>query len=169
MKTMNIITPENWNDNIFERIGKDWMLITAGNAEHCNTMTASFGGFGVLFFKKVAHIYVRPQRHTYSFLENSDGFSLSFFNDEKYRKELQYCGRVSGKDENKLEHCGFTVNEIDGIPCIEQSDITIVCKKIYVADINKGEFYDKELEQKCYPDGDTHRMYVGEILKIITK
>ena len=166
---MNIIEPSCWNDNLFERIGKDWMLITAGNKENCNTMTASYGSFGILFSKPVAQIYVRPHRHTYSFLENSDGFSLSFFDGEKYRKELQYCGQISGKNENKIAHCGFTINEIDGIPCIEQANITVLCKKIYATDIDQGIFYDKSIPQKCYPDGDTHRMYVGQILKIIQK
>lgn len=166
---MKIIEPNNWNDNIFNRIGKDWMLITAGTKDNCNTMTASYGGFGILFSKTVAHIYVRPQRHTYSFIENTDGFSLSFFNGEKYRNELQYCGRTSGRDEDKFAHCGFTITEIDNIPCIEQADITILCKKIYAADIDKGIFYDQDIIKKCYPDGDTHRMYVGEILKILQK
>ena len=166
---MNIIEPSCWNDNLFERIGKDWMLITAGNKENCNTMTASYGSFGILFSKPVAQIYVRPHRHTYSFLENSDGFSLSFFDGEKYRKELQYCGQISGKNENKIANCGFTINEIDGIPCIEQANITVLCKKIYATDIDQGIFYDKSILQKCYPDGDTHRMYVGQILKIIQK
>ncbi|MBQ6947370.1 MAG: flavin reductase family protein, partial [Clostridia bacterium] len=69
---MKTISPQQWNDNLFDRIGKDWMLITAGTAENCNTMTASYGGFGILFSKTVAHIYVRPQRHTYSFIENAE-------------------------------------------------------------------------------------------------
>ena len=163
---MKYYTPEEWNDNIFERIGKDWMLITAGSPDNCNTMTASFGGFGVLFFRKTAFIFVRPQRHTYGFLENSDRFSLSFFDGEKYRKELQYCGRVSGRDEDKIKACGFSVSELEGAPVIGEASVTVVCKKMYAVDIDKGEFYDKKAEAACYPDGDTHRMYVGEILKI---
>lgn len=166
---MTQITPSQWNDNVFDRIGKDWMLITAGTKENCNTMTASYGGMGILFSKTVAHIYIRPQRHTYNFTENNDYFSLCFFNGETYRKELQYCGRTSGRDENKFEHCGFTVNEIDEIPYIEQANLIILCKKVYATDLDKGIFYDETIKEKCYPDGDTHRMYVGEILKIIEK
>ncbi len=30
--------------NPFTKIGKEWMLITAGTPENCNTMTASWGG-----------------------------------------------------------------------------------------------------------------------------
>ncbi len=29
--------------NPFDKIGKDWMLVTAGNEEKANTMTASWG------------------------------------------------------------------------------------------------------------------------------
>ena len=48
---MNIIAPAQWNDNLFDRIGKDWMLITAESEGNVNTMTASYGGFGILFSK----------------------------------------------------------------------------------------------------------------------
>ena len=34
--------------NPFDKIGKDWMLVTAGNEEKANTMTASWGGMGVM-------------------------------------------------------------------------------------------------------------------------
>ena len=47
---------------VFERIAKQWMLITAGPVEHCNTMTASWGGLGILWGKPVSTIYIRPER-----------------------------------------------------------------------------------------------------------
>ena len=33
-------------ENLFETVGKEWMLITAGTPENFNMMTASWGGFG---------------------------------------------------------------------------------------------------------------------------
>ena len=36
------IKAEELKDNPFDLIGKQWMLITAGNEEKCNTMTASW-------------------------------------------------------------------------------------------------------------------------------
>ncbi len=163
------LAPYEWNDNIFTRLEKDWMLITAGSKDNCNTMTASYGGFGILFSKPVAHIYIRPHRHTYLFTEENDYFSLSFFNGEKFRKELTYCGRVSGKDVDKFNACGFTVNESDGIPYIGEADVIVFCKKVYSSDLDGGTFYDDTIQAKCYPDGDTHRMYIGQIIKIIKK
>lgn len=43
------IKPEELNVNPFTAIGKEWMLITAGDETHCNTMTASWGGMGVIW------------------------------------------------------------------------------------------------------------------------
>lgn len=45
------IKPEELKENPFTMIGKDWLLITAGTKEHCNTMTASWGGLGVMWGK----------------------------------------------------------------------------------------------------------------------
>jgi len=43
-----------------------------------NTITASWGGFGVLWGKNVAFIFIRPQRYTKEFVENS-GYLLNQF------------------------------------------------------------------------------------------
>ena len=38
------IDPKELDQNVFSMIGEQWMLVTAGTAERCNTMTASWGG-----------------------------------------------------------------------------------------------------------------------------
>ena len=163
------ITPFDLNENIFKLISQDWMLITAGDKEKANTMTASFGGFGVLFFKNVAHIYVRPERFTYGFLENKDTFSLSFFGKE-YKDKLAYCGKVSGRDQDKISECEFDLLFDDNqTTYFEQAHITIFCKKLYHQDIEESCFTDKEAYLKTYTSGGMHRMYIGEITNIIVK
>jgi flavin reductase (DIM6/NTAB) family NADH-FMN oxidoreductase RutF len=45
-------------------------LLTAINEKgEINTMTVSWGGAGILWGKQVAFVFVRPQRHTFSFTE----------------------------------------------------------------------------------------------------
>jgi flavin reductase (DIM6/NTAB) family NADH-FMN oxidoreductase RutF len=78
MKIKNI---SEINKNAFDMVGRDWMLISSGDEKESNCMTASWGGFGVLWNKNVAFVFVRPVRHTYKFIESHDFFSLSFFND----------------------------------------------------------------------------------------
>src|SRR5512139_341908 len=99
--------PELLSDNPFRLIGADWMLITAGSPDAFNTMTASWGGLGVLWERKVAFCFIRPTRHTYGFIERAGGFTLSFFG-EQYRSALQFCGTHSGRDTDKVSGAGLT-------------------------------------------------------------
>lgn len=51
------------------------MLVTAGDQIKYNTMTASWGGIGVMWGKNVAVTVIRPQRYTKEFVESHDCFS----------------------------------------------------------------------------------------------
>ncbi len=100
------IIPEQITENVFKQIDKQWMLITAGNLQSFNTMTASWGNLGILWNKPTATIFVRPTRHTYQFVEENLHFTLSFF-DDKYRKILNFCGSHSGRNTNKVDATGL--------------------------------------------------------------
>jgi len=160
-------TPEQLVENPFKLIGKDWMLITAGTPGAFNTMTASWGGLGVLWERKVAFCFIRPTRHTYAFIERSQNYTLSFF-DESYRKALQYCGSHSGRDTDKIKGAGLTpVNEGDAV-YFNEARLVLVCRKLYFQDISPDRFLDPKIHD-MYPQKDYHRMYVGEIVKSLVK
>jgi len=162
------ILPEEMNDNLFRLIGKNWALITAGDKTDCNTMTASWGSFGILWNKPVVHCFIRPQRYTYTFVENSDTYTLSFF-DESYRSQLQLCGTKSGRDIDKIRECGFTTVFADcGTPYFDEAQLVFICKKLYWHDIQPERFVDRNM-MKHYPDHDYHREYIGEILEVLVK
>ena len=150
-------------DNPFKLISKDWTLITTKNGDKVNTMTASWGGVGTLWNKNVAFIFIRPQRLTYEYLENSDVFSLNFFT-EDYRKALNLCGSKSGREIDKIKECGFTVEYQENTPYLKESRLVLVCKKLYFQDIDPKNFLDPAID-KNYAAKDYHRMYVGEIEK----
>lgn len=151
--------------SVFDAIGKQWMLITAKKDGKVNTMTASWGGMGILWNKKVAMIFVRPQRYTKQFIDGSDTFSLTFF-DESYREQLRYLGTVSGKDEDKINACHFTVIE-DTAPYFKEATCSVFCKKLYKQDLEAQCFIDQKLMKDVYPQEDYHTMYIGEITKIL--
>lgn len=162
------IDPKTLDENVFSLIGERWMLITAGTPERCNTMTASWGGLGVLWGKQTATCYIRPQRYTYEFMEAGEAFTLSFFGEE-YRKALAFCGAKSGRDVDKIKECGFTVAAGAGdAPYFEEADLVLVCKKAYWQDLDPSHFLDPEIE-KHYPQKDYHRMYIGEIVEAYKK
>lgn len=162
------ITPKELNESAFKLIGEDWMLVTAAKGEEVNTMTASWGGFGVMWNKNVTHIVLRPQRYTKEFVDASDTFSLTFFN-EKYKKDLSYLGAVSGRDEKKLDKTSLTVEFIDGTPAFKEAKLTIICRKLYSQEMNPKCFIDSTLDIKNYKNKDYHTLYFSEIEKIIIK
>lgn len=152
------------NENLFKLIEKDWFLITAGNKEEMNTMTANWGGLGYLWNKNVCFIFIRPTRYTYKFVEANDFFTLSFF-EEKYRKELDFCGSKSGRDVNKIEKCGFTpIYFSEGGVAFEEAKLIMTCRKLYMQDIDPANFKDSLIDRN-YPKKDYHRMYIGEIVQ----
>lgn len=155
-----------FNDNPFKMIGKDWFLITAGDENHVNTMTAGWGGLGVMWGKDVVFIVIRPERYTKEFVDKFDTFSLSFF-DENHKKEMLYLGSVSGRQENKIQKSGLTVLREDNIPYFKEAKTKMLCKKLYAQEMKEECFVDKELIEKWFPKKDFHIMYVGEILKVI--
>ena len=105
------IKPEELTENVFHLINDDWMLVAAEDGGRTNAMTASWGGVGILWGKKVAFVFVRPQRYTKEFIDKSDKLSLSFF-DDSWRKMLNYMGTVSGRDEDKIAASGLHVEMV---------------------------------------------------------
>jgi len=164
----NKILPKDINDNPFKALDDDWMLVTAGDLKSYNTMTASWGGFGVLWGKNIAICVIRPGRYTYGFMEKSDTFTLSFFSD-KYKKALVFCGSNSGRDFDKARETGLTAVETEnGSVYFSEARLVLECKKIYFDDINPENFLDPEIASH-YPEKDYHRMYIGEIVNVLKK
>lgn len=160
------ISPRALQENPFSLIGERWMLITAGNREKHNCMTASWGGVGVLWGKDVAFIFVRPTRFTYGLLEENECFSLTFY-EEKFRPQLQLCGKRSGRDTDKTAACGFTLAFEGDTPYFTEASLVLCCKKLYYTDLQPEQFLDPAI-QKFY-DNDYHRMYVAEITAALKK
>lgn len=161
------IRPEEIQGNVFDRVGKQWMLITAGEpGGDINTMTASWGGFGVLWGKPVAFCVIRPQRHTFSYIEKAERYTLSFYS-EAYRHVLQLCGSKSGRDVDKAEAAGLSPVLLDsGVWTYEQAELTVECHKYYAGTLKEEHFLHKSTVEQWYPDKDFHKMYFGEITAV---
>ncbi|MDY4903074.1 MAG: flavin reductase family protein [Treponema sp.] len=173
---MKVIRPEAISDNAFKLIGKDWMLVSACTKQlndegkvitgRPNTMTASWGGVGVLWNKPVATIYLRPQRYTKEIIDQTDTFSLSVLS-EKYKNALNYCGQHSGRDGDKFKAAKLDVEYMNGTPWIKQARLVMFCKKLYVQEFDPFCFTDELLCKQNYRNNDFHTMYIGEIEKVM--
>lgn len=168
MSKFNEIKPEQFEYSPFKLIGKDWMLVTAEKDGKVNTMTASWGGFGVMWGRNVAYIVIRPQRYTKEFVDNTDSLSLTFF-DTNFKETLSYIGTTSGRDEEKIEKSSLTVIHTDNIPYFEEANMAILCNKLYAQEYKPDCFVNQELNERWYPNLDHHTLYIAEITKILIK
>lgn len=154
---------EEVNENFFHLLNHEWMLVTAGVLDDFNTMTASWGTFGMLWNMPVAVIFVRPHRYTYEFIEKYPLFTLTFF-DTRYKDILNYCGQHSGKSVDKIKETGLIPYELPSKAItFEQGRMVIECRKIYFDDLKHERFLEKEIIHRAYPGKDFHRFYIGEI------
>lgn len=152
----------------FEKIGSDWMLVTAGSEDSFNTMTASWGFMGVMWNKPCAVTVIRPQRYTKEFIDKEEYFTLSFF-DESKRAALALCGRVSGRDTDKVKDASLAPASADGTVAFGDARLVLVCKKLYAKELDPTGFADKALIDANYSAGDFHTAYIGQIVKAYVK
>ena len=166
-------SPNELKGNVFDLIGRTWMLVTAGSCDPekaesggFNMMTASWGGMGVIWNKPVATVYIRPQRHTFGFVEREEYLSLCFFEDEKYRDMLMMCGTKSGRDCDKLALSGLTPVFDREAPYYAEASRVLICRKLYRQRFEPECFVGEKAEAQ-YPDGDYHYMYICEIVRAL--
>lgn len=155
-------------ENAFELIGKEWMLITGGTPDNFNMMTASWGGFGWLWNKPVAFIFVRPERFTHHLLEENEHLTLAFLGNAKdMRHAYNVCGVRSGRDCDKAVETGLRPLATEhGAVTFEQARLTVECRKLFRTDMRPEEFLDAECLSRWYndkPGGSLHTMYIAEI------
>ena len=169
MHTFQTYPSDMFEIDPFTKIGSDWMLITSGNKEKANALTASWGGLGFLWGKNVAFIFIRKSRYTKEFLDNGDLFSLSFLN-EDYRDALNYCGSHSGRgEEDKFAAAGLTKAFRHDIPYPDEANLVFLCRKMAAVPVSEDSFTDSTLMDKWYSDHDMHMMYVGEIVEVTAR
>ena len=162
------ISPEELQGNFIRKISKEWMLITAGNKEKFNMMTASWGGIGVLYNKPVAICFINPARYTYQIMEGNDTYTLTFYPQE-YRKALEYCGTKSGRDEDKVKGSGLTPVEVEtGAMAFGEAAVIIECRKLVSQSISLDAINNVE-ERNKRAAGAMHKMYIGEIVNVWVK
>lgn len=170
-KLFKEISPREMEGNPFKLVGKDCFLITAGNLKSYNSMTAGWGGFGILWGKPVTFTFVRNNRFTYQFLEKEPYYTLSFFDNPSRMKLMTVFGRKSGRDTDKVKESGFTPVAVPGGGvAYTQARMVILCKRLAGVPLTKG-IIPADISKKTYGDtGDFHKQYIGEIIGIwVTK
>ena len=130
-------------------------------------MTVSWGTMGTLWNKSIVTVFVKPIRYTYNYLNDNEYFTVSFFNEE-YKKDLAILGSKSKRDCDKMSLTKLHAKDMDGNIDFEEANCTILCKKIYYQDQDLSQI-PEDAVQKYYLEEAPHRMYIGEVVKIIER
>ncbi|MDH6356608.1 flavin reductase [Parabacteroides sp. PF5-9] len=167
------ISAEDLTDNVFKLVGKDYTVITAGNAERYNSMTASFGGWGQLFSKPTTWCFLRANRYTLEVIREENSYTMSYFADE-YKDQVLFFGSKTGKDTDKMKETTLTmVQTPSGNISYKQARLIIECKLTELTTVKPDDFYTqegKDFVTEAYEEvKDYHKLVFGEITNVWVK
>lgn len=176
IKEINI---DDFDFNVFNEI-ENYALLTAGDIDNFNMMTATGLMCGKFFLQPMVQVYIRPTRYTYVFFEKNSQFTVSFY-DDKYHNSLIICGNTHGNECNKAKAANLHQIKYDDIVLFKEAKITLICEKVYHTDVCKENFDCIKLHDDYYArqsllnsndmrlekENLYHRIYMGVIKKII--
>lgn len=137
-------------------------IALASDGTTTNGLTIGWAGFGVLWRKPAATVYVHKKRFSKQIFDNAQYFSICFTDN---KEQLKYFGTVSGRDENKIEKCGLALNTSDKAPYFEESKLVIICKIMGKSDFDVNSVADGVAD--WYKKDGVHTQYYGEIIKVL--
>ena len=159
------ISATSITDNLIKAISQEYMLITAGNKNKYNMMTASWGFCGEMWGADSLAVVIRPQRYTMEFIDKNDYFTVSFYGDKKDIHKV--CGSKTGREVNKTKETGLTPVANEKYVYFKEARMVLVVKKQFVQQMNEENFLDKNVIDKWYPEKDYHNMIIGKIEKVL--
>ena len=141
-------------------------IIVANDGKETNGMTIGWAGFGALWRKYMATVYIHKMRYSKHIFDGAEYYSICFLKPGN-EKQVEYFGRVSGRDENKMEKCGMKVISDDFAPYFEESRVVVLCRVM-----GKSDFDPQSVDEGVYDwyqkDG-VHTQYYGEIVKVLVE
>lgn len=168
MKEINI---KELSFNPFEKIKNEWFLITVKNKNgKVNTMTASWGFLGNVWYGSTVLCLIRKTRYTKEFIDNVKSFTISFY--DGYKEDLTYLGRVSGRNEDKISKTKLNLVMDNDYAYFKEASLVFECEKNFNVDFDDNNILDKSVISKFYSGddlGNYHTIYFGRILKTLVK
>ena len=159
---------EHWADFsklTLERMAAGGVFLTV-QGEKPNTMTIGWGSLSVYWGKPVFIVPVRESRYTYELLKTAKEFTVSVPGDANaFKAALGICGSRSGRDCDKYSLAGLKLQAGRTVetPVIEDCAVHYECRILTSLPL-KLESLPEEIRERCYPKGDAHTLFFGEIV-----
>jgi len=167
------ISPEEISDNVFTLVGKDFTVITAGKADHFNSMIGSGGGLGMLFMKPTTWCILRADRYTLELIQKVQTYTMSYFSNE-FKERMLFLGSKSGRDSEKMKEVELTsVQTPSGDMSFKEARLILECKLTALTIANPDDFYTQETKDyinEAYQEANVYRkLAFGEITRVWMK
>ena len=156
------------------QLSRGAFLLCGEHDTRLNPMTIGWCMFGTVWNRPMALVLVRESRYSHELMESSPVFGISVPAQGEMSEELAYCGKISGRDEDKLEKLGLrTIPLQGGAYGLEGCKDHFACRKVFKTESDLN-FLDDTLLRRFYKDfdgqagGDPHTLYFGEVLSAWT-
>ena len=151
-----------------EQLSEGAFLISGDKA---NPMTVGWATFGVVWGKPICTVFVRHSRYSHELMEKKSTFTLSVPEKGAMKAELGICGRLSGRDVDKLTEANMSVmsNE-NGGQLLSGCKFHFVCKTVAKTELDMNQIDESILDRfyntnQATEDGDPHTVYFAEIIE----
>ena len=120
-------------------------LVTCGTVENPNALTIAWTGI-TCSNPPMTYISVRPERYSYGLIKESSEFVINLTTASMIRG-VDFCGVRSGRELDKLAHCGFTVEEGSAVsaPILTQSPVSIECRVKQILPLGSHDMFLAEI------------------------
>jgi flavin reductase (DIM6/NTAB) family NADH-FMN oxidoreductase RutF len=161
------IDPTTMTDNVFKLVGQDFTVITAGTEIDYNSMTASWGGWGILFNEPTTWCVLRANRYTLEFIRRENLYTMSYF-DEPYKDQVMLFGIASGRNSEKMKnHILTAVETPGGSIAYKEARLIIECELTEITTVHPDDFYTADARMfitDAYAEAqDYHKLVFGKI------
>jgi len=159
--------PADYRDHfptVCEGLARGALIVSLDEFAKANPMTIGWGAMGLIWGKPIWVVLVRESRYTHQCLERTGDFTVNIAYPD-LQEAVDFCGSNSGRDFDKMERCALTARPSQHIqsPGIEECGLIYECRVVQKTDV-VPEYFAPDIRQGCYPQGDFHRVYFGEIL-----
>ena len=149
------------------------LLLATSASGVSNVMTIGWATFGVLWSRPVCLVMVRYTRYTLKLIEEAGAFTVNVPSSGMERV-MDFCGRHSGRDVDKIRELGLTASPAKMVPGIILDDcaLTYECRVVGKYD-TLPKMLAEDVITSHYTGGakeaNYHRLYVGEIVHLRKK
>ena len=169
------INAADYAEQIIKAIPKG-ALVTAKVGDKVNPMTIGWGTYGTEWGRSIFVAYVRVGRYTRELLDANPEFTINIPLGEVDRDIIMVCGRESGRDIDKVEKLGLTLeeSEVISVPGIKEMPLTLECKVVFrqkqeveLIDKKFEIYYPQSMGENGNPEEaflEPHIAYYGEIV-----